>query len=192
MRELPPPTELPHELRTPRTLLRHFTDADRAPFAALNADPEVMEFLEPPQTRAESDATVGRIVAHTVKYGFTFWALELPGVTTFAGFVGLIVPRYQAHFTPCVEIGWRLAKPHWGAGYATEAARAALAFGFDELHQDEIVATCSPGNLRSQRVLAKLGLRTDPADDFDHPLAPADDPNRRQRLYRLRRPGPAR
>src|SRR5690242_9822545 len=113
------------ELATPRLRLRRWLPSDAEPFAALNADPRVVEFLSP-LGRAESDAMIERIETRFRERGFGFWAVEVPGVTPFAGFVGLGVPRFQAHFTPCVEIGWRLAFEHWGKGYATEAARAAL------------------------------------------------------------------
>ena len=100
--------------------------------------------------------------------------MEIPGVVPFVGFVGLSVPRFEAHFTPCVEIGWRLSPEHWGRGYATEAARAALVFGFETLQLDEIVSFTVPENLRSRRVMEKIGMSHSPADDFDHPALPED------------------
>jgi RimJ/RimL family protein N-acetyltransferase len=120
------------ELRTERLLLRRWRETDREPFAALNADPEVMEHFPGPMAREESDTFVDRIETHFAEHGFGLWAVEVVSTGSFAGFVGLAVPRFQAHFTPAVEVGWRLARQRWGNGYATEAARAALAFGFEE------------------------------------------------------------
>jgi RimJ/RimL family protein N-acetyltransferase len=174
-------------LPTPRLLLRPWRPSDRAPFAALNADPRVVEYLPGPLSREQSHAIVDRIEAHFAARGFGFWAVEIPGVAPFAGFVGLSVPRFEAHFTPCVEIGWRLAAEHWGHGYATEGARAALAFGFDALGLDEVVSFTVPDNRRSRAVMERAGMTHDPADDFDHPALPEGDPLRRHVLYRLRR-----
>jgi RimJ/RimL family protein N-acetyltransferase len=177
--------ELPRELRTDRLWLRRWRPADREPFAALNADPRVAEFLPAALTREASDALAARIEAHFEAHGFGLWAVEIPGVAPFAGFAGLSVPDFQAHFTPCVEIGWRLAAPFWGHGYATEAARAALGFGWGRLQLAEIVSFTVPGNLRSRRVMEKLGMRRDPADDFDRPGLPEGHPLRRHVLYRI-------
>lgn len=178
---------LPAEIRTSRLLLRRWIAEDREPFAALNADPRVMEHFPAALSREESDATAARIDAHFEEHGFTFWALEVPGVAAFAGFVGLVVPRFQAHFTPCVEIGWRLAAEHWGRGYATEAARAALTFGFESAALAEIVALTVPDNRRSIRVMEKIGMTRNPADDFDYPGMPEGHPLRRHVLYRIAR-----
>jgi len=177
------------ELRTERLLLRPWRPSDRAPFAAVNADPVVREFLPGLLTREESDAAVDRIEQHFAEHGFGLWAVEVPGLTDFAGFIGLSVPKFEAHFTPCVEIGWRLAAGHWGRGYAPEGARACLAFGWDQLGQREIFSFTVPENLRSRRVMEKLGMTRDPADDFDHPSLPAGHPLRRHVLYRIGRPG---
>src|SRR5262245_6125028 len=124
---------LPQELKTDRLLLRRWRPEDQVPFAALNADPCVMEHFPAVLSRAESDVIQARIEKHFEDRGFGLWAVELPGEAEFVGFVGLCVPRFEAHFTPCVEIGWRLAADHWGRGIATEGARAALAFGFEHL-----------------------------------------------------------
>ena len=175
------------ELRTERLLLRRWRAADREPFAALNADPRVMEHFPALLSREQSDERVERIEAHFQQHGYCQWAVEIPGVTPFAGFIGLSVPQFEAHFTPCVEIGWRLAANCWGRGYATEGARAALLFGFEELALAEIVSFTVPANVRSRRVMEKLGMTHDPADDFDHPLLPAGHPLRRHVLYRLRK-----
>src|SRR5438105_13255428 len=124
------------ELRTARTILRAWRDDDVERFAELSADRRVMEHYPAPYSRAESDAAAGRIRAHFAAHGFGLWILELPGVTDFAGFVGLQIPSYETHFTPCVEVGWRLGYGHWNNGYATEGARAALDFAFADLGRD--------------------------------------------------------
>jgi ribosomal-protein-alanine N-acetyltransferase len=177
----------PVELRGARVLLRGWRPEDAAPFAALNADAAVMEFFPAPLTRAESDAMIGRMQAGLEARGWGLWCLEVDGACV--GFVGLAVPMFEAHFTPCVEIGWRLAHAAWGHGYASEAAALALSYGFDVLGADEIVAFTAPANLRSQAVMRRLGMTRDPADDFDHPRVPAGHPLRRHVLYRLRRDG---
>jgi RimJ/RimL family protein N-acetyltransferase len=176
--------KLPEQIRTERTLLRRWHQADREPFAEMNADPEVMEYFPSVLSREESEAAVDWIAAHFERHGFGLWALEVPGVTPFAGFVGLAVPFFETAFTPCVEIGWRLAQPYWGQGYATEAARAALAFGFEEVHLQEVVSFTVPANVRSRRVMEKLGMTHDPRDDFEHPRVPEGHPLRRHVLYR--------
>lgn len=176
---------LPQELRTERLLLRRWRPADREPFAALNADPRVMEFFPGLLSREDSDALVARIEAHFDRHSFGLWAVEVVGVTPFAGFVGLSVPRFEAPFTPCVEIGWRLSTDTWGHGYATEGARAALAFGFGALGLEEVVSFTVPHNLRSRRVMEKLGMTHHPDEDFDHPLLPAGHPLSRHVLYRI-------
>jgi len=180
-------------LQTPRLLLRPWLPADLEPFARLNADPRVMEHLPGALSREQSDALAGRIAAHFTERGFGLWALEVPGVARFVGFVGLSVPRFETAFTPCVEVGWRLAAEHWGRGYATEAARAALAFGFDGLGLTEIVSFTVPANLRSRAVMERIGMTRDPGEDFEHPSLPPSHPLRRHVLYRLRsraRPAP--
>jgi RimJ/RimL family protein N-acetyltransferase len=178
----------PATLETPRLRLRHWRDEDLAPFAALNADPVVMEFFPKPLDRAESDAAVARIRDHFARHDFGLWAVEVPGVAEFIGFVGLCVPRFEAHFTPCVEIGWRLARDHWGYGYASEAARAALNFGFRDRSLEEIVSFTVPANQRSRAVMERIGMTRSPDDDFDHPALPEGHPLRRHVLYRARRP----
>jgi RimJ/RimL family protein N-acetyltransferase len=179
---------IPHPtLTTPRLLLRPWQDEDLAPFAALNADPRVMEYMPKRLTPEESDALAARIREHFARHGFGLWAVEVAKGARFAGFVGLSVPAFQAHFTPCVEVGWRLAAEHWGHGYATEAARAALSFGFERLGLEEIVSFTVPANQRSRSVMDRVGMTHSPADDFEHPLLPEGHPLRRHVLYRLRR-----
>jgi RimJ/RimL family protein N-acetyltransferase len=171
---------------TARTVLRRWRPEDLAPFAALNADAEVMRHFPAVLSRAESDALAGRIEEQFARHGFGLWALELPGVP-FAGYVGLSVPRFEAAFTPCVEIGWRLARDHWGHGYACEAAGAVLAFGFEQLGLPEIVSFTVPANTRSRRVMERIEMTRDPAEDFLHPLLPEGHPLRRHVLYRKSR-----
>lgn len=176
---------IPREIATRRLLLRPWRPSDREAFARLNADPQVMEFFLSPLSREESDASVDRIEAHHRQHGFGLWALEVPGVTQFAGCLGLTTPRFEAHFTPCVEVGWRLAAEYWGRGYATEGAIASIDFGFRCLQLPEIVAMTVPANVRSRRVMEKLGMTHDPGDDFDHPMLPEGHPLQRHVLYRL-------
>ena len=178
---------LPSEIRTERLLLRPWKDQDRDAFAAINADPTVCEFFKGTLSREESDAFIDRIQSHFLEHGFGFWALEIPGVCPLVGLTGLAYAKFEAHFTPCVEIGWRLATPLWGKGYATEAASAALDYAFDELALDEIVAFTAVGNERSRSVMERLGMTRSADDDFDHPSVPADHPVRRHVLYRVRR-----
>src|SRR5260370_10777466 len=159
---------LPRELRTDRLHLRRWLKSDRPAFARMNADPRVMEFLPAALSREESDARADQIEAHFQEHGFGLWAVEIPGITYFAGFVGLWIPPLVAHFTPCVESGWRLDADHWGHGYATERARAALAFVFAALVLQEIVSYTVPNNVRSRRVMEKIGMTHSPRDHLDH------------------------
>jgi RimJ/RimL family protein N-acetyltransferase len=173
-----------HELSTARLLLRRWTPADREPFAALNDDPEVMRWFPSPLTRAQSDALAERIEADLDRQGWGLWALEARASGRFIGFTGLARPAFEAPFGPAVEVGWRLARTAWGHGYATEGARAAVAFAFEELALEEVVSFTAAGNARSRAVMERLGMRHDPADDFDHPRV-ADERLRRHVLYRL-------
>ncbi len=175
------------QLTTDRLILRPWLDDDLPRFAALNADPRVMEHLPLVLDRAESDLLALRIREHFSRHGYGLWALEAPGVSSFLGFTGLCIPSFEEHFTPCVEIGWRLAWEYWGCGYATEAARASLAYGFQTLGLEEIVAMTVPRNLRSRRVMQRLGMSYHPEDDFGHPRVPESHPLRRHVLYRLSR-----
>ena len=177
------------ELRTERLLLRTWRDADREPYAALNADPVVMEHFPAPLSRGESDAHVDRILAAFDEHGWGLWAVERADTGRLVGFTGLAVPRHPLPFLPCVEVGWRLARSAWGHGFATEAAREALRVGFDEVGLDEVMSFTAVGNTRSRAVMERLGMVHDPADDFDHPALPVGHPLRRHVLYRLRRPG---
>jgi len=172
---------------TERLILREWTKADREPFARMNRDPRVMEFMPALMSRQESDGLADRIEAHFRKHGFGLCAAELRENYSFIGFVGLSVPAFEAAFTPCVEIGWRLAADHWGRGLATEGAREMVRYGFEMMGLDALVSFTAPANIRSQRVMKKLGMTHDPSDDFDHPGLPEGHALRRHVLYRLRR-----
>ena len=174
-------------IQTDRLILRAFTGADRQPFAAINADPEVMTYMSRALDRRASDLFLARIQDHWDADGFGLWAIERRDDGAFLGFAGLSAPTFEAPFTPAVEVGWRLARPAWGHGYATEAGAAALDHGFEVLHLAEIVSFTAVGNDRSRRVMERLGMTHDPADDFDYPLVPPDHLVRRQALYRLTR-----
>ena len=167
--------------------MRPWCSSDREPFARLNADPRVMEHFPSPLSREESDALADRIDGHIAEHGWGLWAVEIPGLAGFAGYIGLAVPRFTAHFTPCTEIGWRLAAEWWGRGYATEGARAVLRFAFSDLGLREVVSFTTVSNEASQRVMKRIGMTRNPADDFDHPGLPPDHPLRRHVLYRLAR-----
>ncbi len=177
----------PLTLRTARLLLRDWRDEDLPTFAALNADSQVMEFFPRPLDRSESDALAARIRSQFALSGFGLWAVEVCGGAPFIGFVGLSVPSFEAHFTPCVEIGWRLLREYWGRGYATEAARAVLDFGFDRLGLEEIVSFTVPANRRSRGVMERLGMTHSPDDDFENPRSPPGHPLRHHVLYRMAR-----
>jgi RimJ/RimL family protein N-acetyltransferase len=174
-------------VRTPRLVLRGWRDADREPFAAMNADPRVMEHFVEPYTRERSDPFVDRIERRWREVGYGLWAAERLDSGAFVGYVGLWPATFEAPFTPAVEVGWRLAAEHWGHGFATEGARAALDHGFDVVGLEEIVSFTAVGNVRSWRVMERLGMVRDPGGDFEHPLVPQDHPVRPHVLYRLSR-----
>jgi RimJ/RimL family protein N-acetyltransferase len=168
-----------------RILLRRWRTEDLDPLARMSADPVVMQHLLPLPDRAASDALAHEFEEHFVRQGFGYWAVELPGVCPFIGFVGLFRMTYEAHFTPAVEVGWRLDPRYWGAGYATEAAKMALDDGFNRLGLTEIVAITVPANQRSRRVMERLGMTRSEDDDFDYPFMPDGHPLKRHVLYRL-------
>ena len=174
------------EHETERLLLRQWCASDREPFAALNADPRVMEYFPALLDRAASDAMADRCQALIDKRGWGLWAVETRDSHAFIGFVGLHIPTAALPFNPCVEIGWRLAHSHWGRGLATEAAQAALRVGFEVLRLPEIVSFTARSNLRSRAVMAKLGM-IDAGEAFEHPSVPLGSPLRRHCLYRLSR-----
>jgi RimJ/RimL family protein N-acetyltransferase len=170
-------------VRTARLELREWREDDLEPFASLNADPETMRFFPSALTREESDSLAGRAQAQLAEQGWGLWAVEVTDSGQFIGFVGLAEPRFEAHFTPAVEVGWRLARDAWGYGYATEGGRAALAFAFGELGLEEVVSFTAVVNERSRKVMERLPMTHDPEDDFDHPSIAAG-PLRRHVLYR--------
>jgi RimJ/RimL family protein N-acetyltransferase len=174
-------------IETERLILRPWRDADREPFSRITADPRVMEFFPAVLTREESDALVDRCDAHYREHGFTYFVAELRATGELIGFLGLAHTPLP-HLIPLVEIGWRLAFEHWNRGLATEGARAALCYGFEQLTLPEIVAFTVPANVRSRRVMEKLGMTRDPADDFDHPRIPVGNPLQRHVLYRISAP----
>lgn len=167
--------------------MRRWTEEDSGPFFRMNSDPRVMEFLPKRLSRAESDLFMERIENHFQKHGFGLFAAELLADHSFIGFIGLSVPTFEAHFTPCVEIGWRLAAERWGRGLATEGAREVLRHAFEDLKLDEIVSFTVPANVRSRSVMEKIGMMHNPADDFDHPSLPAGHALKRHVLYRVRK-----
>jgi ribosomal-protein-alanine N-acetyltransferase len=146
-----------------------------------------MRYFPAPLTRAQSDALAANIRAELAEKGYGMWAVESPGEAPFLGFVGLAAPGFDAPFTPCIEVGWRLAWRFWGKGYASEAARGALDRAFGELGMREVVSFTTAGNTASRRVMEKLGLRRDPREDFEHPSLPPGHPLRPHVLYRVRR-----
>jgi len=174
-------------LTTKRLRLRPWRESDLEFFAELNADPRVMEFYPKVLDRTESDAAAARVRDHFKRNGYGLWAVEVPGVADFIGYVGLSIPGFKTAFTPCVEVGWRLAHRYWGGGYASEAAHAVLWFGFEELGLDEIVSFTVPANLRSRKVMERIGMKHDPSEDFNHPVLPLEHPLNRHVLYRLSR-----
>ena len=161
-------------IETERLILRHWLTADSEPFAALNADPRVMEYFPSPLTRKQSDEFIDRIAAGFVSHGFGLWALELKATSDFIGFTGLSIPRFDAAFMPTVEVGWRLARTAWGSGYATEAARASIREGFERYDLQEIVSFTYEGNMPSRAVMERLQMTREPGEDFDHPSLVGD------------------
>ena len=175
----------PMELRTPRLLLRQWKDSDLDAWAAMNADPEVRRFFPSVLNRTEAQGEADRIRVSIAQRGWGMWALEVPGVHPFAGFVGLNLPGYEAPWMPAVEIGWRLAPAAWHKGYATEGAAAALHFAFTQLELPQVVALSVPTNVPSHRVMERIGMVRDVDADFDHPRVPDGSPLKRQILHRI-------
>lgn len=173
------------EIKTTRLLLRHWKNEDLEAFAKMNADPRVMEYFPSVLSRQESDDLAKRIIQRFEENGWGFWAVAVTGVADFIGFVGLNQPDFEAPFMPAVEIGWRIAYDFWGKGYATEAATAALEYGFETLNLDKIVAFTAEDNMRSRQVMEKIGMHRSPEEDFDHPKVSVEYSMRRQVLYRV-------
>lgn len=173
-------------LTTERLVMRAFTPADVAPFAAMNADPVVMEHFVRLMTLEDTAAFVDRIAAHWAEAGWGLWALERRDTGEFIGYTGLWPVRFEAAFTPKVEVGWRLAAAHWGQGFATEAARASVDHAFDVLGWPEVASFTAVGNVRSQAVMERIGMRREPEWDFEHPAVPEGHPVRPHVFYRLR------
>lgn len=173
--------------QTDRLLLRRWRDSDGLPFQAMNADPRVMEYFPSLLSPGESDALIDRAQAHFNRHGYGPFAAELLADHSFIGFIGLSIPAFDAPFMPAVEIGWRLAFDFWGRGLATEGARAVIRYAFNELDLESLVSFTVPANLRSRRVMEKIGMTHDPRDDFDHPRLPEAHPLQRHVLYRLQR-----
>ena len=173
-------------ITTERLRLRLWRDADAGDFAEMNADPRVMEYFPAPLGRAESDELLGKILAHFGTHGFGPWLVEERASGEFLGFTGLMIPTFDAEFTPAVEIGWRYARSAWGHGYASEAARACLAYGFDALNLERVVSFTSRLNLRSIAVMERIGMRFD--SHFEHPKLETGDRLRPHVLYVIDRP----
>jgi RimJ/RimL family protein N-acetyltransferase len=174
------------QLQTVRLKLRQWCPGDRPPFAELNSHLEVMEFFPMPQSRSESDAMADKCEILIAERGWGFWAVEIKATGEFIGFAGLHIPSTILPFSPCVEIGWRLARPHWGKGYATEAARAALQVGFERLALQEIVSFTAVRNHRSRAVMERLHMVRG-EETFDHPDVPEESGLREHCLYRISR-----
>ena len=174
-------------MRTDRLLLRRWRPEDKDAFAALNEDVEVMRYMPRSLTRSESDQWVDNMEYEFERDGFGLWALELPGEASFIGFTGLNRVPFQAHFTPAVEVGWRLARAFWGYGYATEAAHAVVQAGFQKFGLKEIVAETAEENLPSRRVMSRLGMRHDREENFRHPAYAPESTLGEYVLYRLMR-----
>jgi 3-dehydroquinate dehydratase/shikimate dehydrogenase len=172
-------------LVTERLILRAWSTEDFAPFAKLNADPKVREFFPSVLTTEESNREATRHSKFIEENGWGLWAVEVPGVAKFIGFIGLLQVNFQAPFTPAVEIGWRLDYDYWGKGYAVEGAKACLKYGFETLRLPKIVSFTTVTNIRSRHVMEKIGMKHHPEEDFDHPLLNSDHPLKRHVLYSL-------
>jgi RimJ/RimL family protein N-acetyltransferase len=180
---------MPLRLQTERTILRPWADSDIEPWVALNADARVMEFFPSTYTRERAERSAALLRERLERVGYGWWVLEIKDGASFAGVIALQDVPFEAPFTPALEIGWRLRHDHWGHGYATEGARAALAFAFSELQRDEVVALTAAVNDRSRRVMKRLGMTRNPEDDFEHPAVEPGHPVRPHVLYRIRRNG---
>jgi RimJ/RimL family protein N-acetyltransferase len=174
-------------IETDRLILRRWRQADLEPFAVINADPRVMEFFPSTLTFQETADLIKRAEEKFARDGFCFWAAQLKSTSELVGMVGLNIPAFEAHFTPCVEVGWRLKFERWGKGLASEAGIASLKYGFETLQLDEIVAFTTKNNQRSRRVMERIGMAYDPSGDFLHPKLPEGHPLAPHVLYRVGR-----
>lgn len=175
-------------IKTERLLLRQWRNEDFLPFSQITSDPRTTEFFSTSAlNREESDRLADSFMAGIEKRGWGFWAVSVPGVSDFIGYIGLSPVDYKTHFTPAVGIGWQLSYDYWGKGYATEGAKEVLRQAFTLLKLDEVVSITVPGNKRSIRVMEKIGLHRRQEDDFDHPILPIEHPLKKRILYRLRK-----
>jgi len=172
-------------LTTKRLILRTWQNSDLEPMTAINQDSNVMEYFPGLQNTDQTLQFINRIKQHQDDHGFSLYAIEIKNTGEFIGFAGLLIPSFEAHFTPAVEIGWRLASSHWNKGFATEAAKAVLNFAFTKLNLEKVVSFTVENNLRSRRVMEKIGMHYDPEDDFAHPKLDKTSPLCRHVLYRL-------
>lgn len=172
-------------METKRLVLREWIESDRKPFAEMCADERVMEFFPATLSVEQSETLVDRIEQHFAEHGFGLWAVEKKDGGEFIGFIGLCIPGFEAHFTPCVEIGWRLAAHHWRNGYASEGAKRVLHHAFETLQLEEVVSMTTVSNERSRRVMERIGMSRSPNDDFEHPALEPDHPLRPHVLYRV-------
>ena len=170
------------EILTPRLKLREWKEKDKDPFFKINSDPRVMEFMPKQLSKQESDQFIERIKTHFQNHQYGLFAVELLEDKSLIGLIGLSIPKFQSFFTPCVEIGWRLAYDYWGKGYATEGAKASLNYGFKELNLLEIFSFTVPKNVRSRQVMERIGMTY--IDEFEHPLLPQENPLRKHVLYK--------
>lgn len=175
-------------LETSRLLLRRWRPEDFAPFAHMNADPDVMRYFPHQLAHAETEALIDRFETHFRLHGFGFFAAELKATRAFIGVIGISRSTYEDGDNPSIEIGWRVDSPYWNQGFATEGARASMNLAFHTLQIPALIAITTPGNLASRRVMEKLGMTRDPSDDFDHPRVPPGHPLRLHVLYRLSAP----
>ena len=173
-------------LITPRLNLRQWRESDREPFATMNADPSVMQFFPALQSRESSNASIAAWESQFAAQRWSNWAVELVESGEFIGFIGLTVPRRVFSFSPCVEIGWRLVRAHWGRGYATEGALVALRAGFEQIGLAEVVSFTALANARSRAVMERIGMRNT-NQDFEHPGVPEGNPLRQHCLYKVTR-----
>jgi len=174
-------------IETERLILRTFEDKDIESMAAIDQDPKVCEYLPGIGNRAATEAGIQRIIKHYEEHGFSLYAVELKATHEFIGFLGLMIPSFVAHFTPAIEIAWRIGSKHWGQGYATEGAKAVLNYAFNQLGLKEIVSFTVPANMRSIRVMEKIGMIRDQKGDFSHPKLPSDHRLSKHILYRIRK-----